>query len=104
MSGVRLGLVVLVVLLGVLGFSAVFTVYQTEQALILRFGDPRRVITEPGLHFKLPLFVESVVKFDLRGESEWRPQHQLGGTGQFRKWSFCITWPVAVRIMQVAGH
>ncbi len=38
MSGVRLGLGVLVVLLGVLGFSAVFTVYQTEQALILRFG------------------------------------------------------------------
>ncbi len=29
MSGVRLGLVVLVVLLGILGFSAVFTVYQT---------------------------------------------------------------------------
>ncbi len=38
MSGVRLGLVVVVVLLGVLGYSAVFTVYQTEQALILRFG------------------------------------------------------------------
>ncbi|MFQ5618556.1 MAG: protease modulator HflC [Rhodospirillales bacterium] len=66
MSGVRLGLVVLVVLLGVLGFSAIFTVYQTEQALILRFGEPRRVITEPGLNFKLPLFVESVVKFDRR--------------------------------------
>ena len=29
MSGVRLGLVIVVVLLGVLGFSAVFTVYQT---------------------------------------------------------------------------
>ncbi len=29
MSGVRLGLVVVVVLLGILGFSAVFTVYQT---------------------------------------------------------------------------
>ncbi len=66
MSGFRLGLGIVAVLLGVLGFSAVFTVYQTEQALILRFGEPRRVITEPGLFFKMPLFVESVVKFDLR--------------------------------------
>ena len=66
MSGLRLGLVVLAVVVGVLGFSAVFTVYQTEQALVLRFGEPRRVINEPGLYFKMPLFVESVVKFDLR--------------------------------------
>jgi len=66
MSGLRLGLGVVVVLLGVLGFSAIFTVYQTEQALVLRFGEPRRVINEPGLFFKMPLFVESVVKFDLR--------------------------------------
>ncbi len=66
MSGLRLGLGIAAVLLGILGFSAVFTVHQTEQALILRFGEPKRVITEPGLHFKLPLFVEDVVKFDLR--------------------------------------
>lgn len=65
MSGLRLGFGVLVVLLGVLGFSAMFTVYQTEQALILRFGEPRRVITEPGLWFKLPL-VETVETFDKR--------------------------------------
>ncbi len=66
MSGLRLGLGIAAVLLGILGFSAVFTVHQTEQALILRFGEPRRVITEPGLKFKLPLFVEDVVKFDRR--------------------------------------
>jgi len=66
MSSVRLGLGIVVILLGLLGLSAVFTVHQTEQALILRFGEARRVISKPGLKFKLPLFVESVVKFDRR--------------------------------------
>lgn len=48
--------------------GALFTVSQTEQALVLRFGEPvpgRGLITEPGLHFKLPL-VENVVTFDNR--------------------------------------
>ncbi|TLG71615.1 protease modulator HflC [Methylocystis sp. B8] len=48
--------------------GAIFTVAQTEQALVLRFGEPvpgRGLITEPGLHFKLPL-VENVVTFDNR--------------------------------------
>lgn len=48
--------------------GALFTVQQTEQALVLRFGEPvagRGLITEPGLHFKLPL-IENVVTFDNR--------------------------------------
>ena len=56
----------LVVLLGLAGSA--FTVHQTEQALVLRFGEPlpgRGLITEPGLHFKLP-FVETVVYLDNR--------------------------------------
>ena len=47
----------------ILGYSSVFTVYQTRQALVLRFGEPIRVITEPGLQFKLPL-VENVAYID----------------------------------------
>ena len=58
-----LGIVVLVI--GILAFSTVFTVHQTEQALVLQFGDPKRVLTEPGLKFKVP-FVENVVTFDNR--------------------------------------
>lgn len=46
-------------------FSAMFTVQQAEQALVLRLGEPRRVIDMPGLHFKLPL-VETVTYFDRR--------------------------------------
>lgn len=54
-----------VVVLLIIGGSAIFTVSQTEQALVLRFGEPKQLITEPGLHFKEP-FVESVVYLDNR--------------------------------------
>ena len=46
-------------------FSSMFVVNQYEMALVLQFGDPRRVIDEPGLKFKLP-FVQNVVYFDKR--------------------------------------
>ena len=49
----------------VFGYSAVFTVHQTEQALVLQFGEPIRVIKDPGLNFKLP-FVQNVEYFDRR--------------------------------------
>jgi membrane protease subunit HflC len=49
----------------VLLMSALFTVQQTQQALILQFGDPKRVVTEPGLHFKLP-FIQNAVYVDRR--------------------------------------
>lgn len=46
-------------------WSSAFVVRQTERALVLQFGDPRRVISEPGLYFKLPL-VQDVVRIDKR--------------------------------------
>jgi len=49
----------------VLANSVLFTVDQTEQVLITQFGEPVRVITEPGLHAKLPL-VQTVISFDRR--------------------------------------
>jgi modulator of FtsH protease HflC len=48
--------------------GALFTVTQTEQALVLRFGEPvagRGLITEPGLHYKFP-FIENVIFLDNR--------------------------------------
>ncbi|MDE2578383.1 MAG: protease modulator HflC [Hyphomicrobiales bacterium] len=48
--------------------TAMFQVQQTESALVLRFGAPvagRGVVTDPGLHFKVPL-IESVVRIDNR--------------------------------------
>ncbi len=49
----------------VLALSALFTVPQTQQALVLQFGEPKRVVTEPGLHVKLP-FVQNAVYIDRR--------------------------------------
>ncbi len=58
-----------VLLLALIGLgSSTFIVRQTEQALVLRFGEPitgRGLITEPGLHFKAP-FIETVVYLDNR--------------------------------------
>ncbi|WP_419896469.1 protease modulator HflC [Roseomonas sp. USHLN139] len=45
--------------------SSLFTVYQTEQVLVTRFGQPVRVINDPGLHVKIP-FVDTVISFDRR--------------------------------------
>jgi membrane protease subunit HflC len=45
--------------------NSVFTVDQTEQALVLQFGKPERAIGEPGLKFKIP-FIQNVEFFDKR--------------------------------------
>ncbi|SVD29471.1 uncharacterized protein METZ01_LOCUS382325, partial [marine metagenome] len=45
--------------------SAAFIVDQREQVLVLQFGEPIRVIQEPGLNFKAP-FIQQVVRFDKR--------------------------------------
>lgn len=58
----------LVIVLGaliILGLAALFTVHQSQQALVLQFGDPRRVITEPGLKVKLP-FIQNVITYERR--------------------------------------
>lgn len=56
---------IVLVIAAVLLFSAVFTVRQTEQALVLQFGQPKRVETDPGLKFKVP-FIQNVEFFEKR--------------------------------------
>lgn len=58
-------IIIIVVAAGFLLRGALFTVHQAQQALVVQFGDPRRVITEPGLHVKIPL-IQDVVYFDKR--------------------------------------
>ena len=52
-------------LLVVTVYMTLFTVNQTQQALVLQFGDPKRVIKEPGLNWKFP-FIQNVEFFDNR--------------------------------------
>ncbi len=56
---------VVVVVLLFLGYSSIFTVHQTRQALVVRLGEPRQVYDEPGIHFKWPL-IENVIYVDKR--------------------------------------
>lgn len=56
---------VLAVIVAIVGYSAIFTVYQTRQALVIRLGQPIRVVKEAGLHFKMP-FIDNVVYMDNR--------------------------------------
>ena len=58
-------IVVLIVAALIVAYSALFTVYQTQQALVVRLGKVVRVVNEPGLHVKMP-FVDSVISIDKR--------------------------------------
>jgi modulator of FtsH protease HflC len=49
----------------IVGYGSVFTVYQTDQAIVVQLGEPIRVVTEPGLHFKVPI-LQSVISVDKR--------------------------------------
>jgi membrane protease subunit HflC len=49
----------------IVGYSSLFTIYQTQQALVLRLGNPQAPITTPGLHIKAP-FIDTVVYIDKR--------------------------------------
>ena len=49
-----LALGVVVIGLGILSFTILFTVHQAQQAIVLELGNPIRVIVEPGLAFKWP--------------------------------------------------
>jgi modulator of FtsH protease HflC len=56
---------VLVIVAAIVGYGSLFTVYQTRQAIVVRLGQPVRVVTEPGLNVKLPL-IDSVISIDKR--------------------------------------
>ena len=45
--------------------SALFTVNQTQQALVLQFGEPKRIIQDPGLAIKMP-FIQDVEYYEKR--------------------------------------
>lgn len=62
-TGIILGVVLVAVAIG--ASSTLYTVHQTQQAIVLYFGKPDRVITEPGLHIRIP-FAEDVEYFDTR--------------------------------------
>jgi membrane protease subunit HflC len=65
MSRFTLALVALLVVVFIALDASLFTVDQTQQVLITQFGNPVRLITQPGLYVKIP-FVQTVIPFDKR--------------------------------------
>jgi modulator of FtsH protease HflC len=66
MRGIAGILAVLVAIAVAVGYTALFYVHQTEQALVLRFGEPiRDPIVDAGLQYKVP-FVDTVIFIDKR--------------------------------------
>ena len=65
MGSIRLVGIALIGLIVIGLYGALFTVNQTQQALVLQFGEPKRTIQEPGLAFKMP-FIQDVVYYEKR--------------------------------------
>ena len=55
----------IIVAIAAIAFFSIFIVKEVNQAIVLQFGDPKKIITKPGLNFKLP-FIQNVVFLDKR--------------------------------------
>jgi len=66
----------IIIVIGVLLNSGLFTVRETEQVLVLQLGKHERTVREPGLHFKVPL-VQNVVAYDKRVLSVDPPAEEM---------------------------
>ncbi|MBO6480119.1 MAG: protease modulator HflC [Pelagibacteraceae bacterium] len=58
-------LIPILVVLGVIAYQSLFVVQEINQAIVLQFGDPKKVISKPGLQVKIP-FIQNVVFLDRR--------------------------------------
>jgi modulator of FtsH protease HflC len=74
---------VFVILVSIVAYSSLFLVRQTEQAIVVRLGEPRRVITDPGLNFKAP-FIETVIDIDKRILGLVNPAQEIIASDQKR--------------------
>ena len=58
-------LLLTIFIIGALTFFSIFVVKETNQAIVLQFGDPKKIISTPGLQVKIP-FIQNVVFLDRR--------------------------------------
>ena len=64
MKGVKI-IIPAIVIIAVTLFQSLFIVQEISQAIVLQFGDPKKIVTKAGLNFKLP-FIQNVVFLDKR--------------------------------------
>ena len=90
----------IIIAISALAFFSIFIVKEVNQAIVLQFGDPKKIILKPGLNFKIP-FIQNVVFLDSRILNLDTPPEEViaitssGGVSRFkillsRKTTFCI--------------
>jgi len=72
-----------IVVAGVILFQSLFIVKEINQAIVLQFGDPKKIISEAGLNFKLP-FIQNVVFLDKRVLNLDNPPEEVIASDQKR--------------------
>ena len=58
-------LIPIIIVIAATVFFSIFIVKEVNQAIVLQFGDPKRILLKPGLNFKIP-FIQNVVFLDKR--------------------------------------
>ena len=72
-----------IVVIGVLFFQSLIIVQEINQAIVLQFGDPKKIITKAGLNFKLP-FIHNVIYLDKRVLNLDNPPEEVIASDQKR--------------------
>ena len=72
-----------IIVVGVVLFQSLFIVQEINQAIVLQFGDPKKIISEAGLNFKLP-FIQNVVFLDKRVLNLDNPPEEVIASDQKR--------------------
>jgi membrane protease subunit HflC len=72
-----------IIVVGVVLFQSLFIVQEINQAIVLQFGDPKKIITKAGLNFKLP-FIQNVVFLDRRVLNLDNPPEEVIASDQKR--------------------
>ena len=65
MSRLNIILLIIIAVIAATASSALFIGNETQQALVIQFGEPKRTVDQPGLKFKLP-FIQDVIFFEKR--------------------------------------
>ena len=56
---------IFIIVIVAIGLNGLFTMNEKQQGLVLQFGEPKRVVQDSGLNFKIPL-IQNVVRYDKR--------------------------------------
>ncbi len=84
-----------IIVLGIVGSASLFTVSETENAILFKWGKIERADYEPGLHFKLP-FVNNVRKYDKRIQTfDAKPEDYLTEEKKIVLVDSFIQWRIA---------